>query len=201
MVQPPFSAPRPLRLCIGLGCGCPLLQRDRQHVVANFLFVLPELWHRRGNSLRSCVRAKSLQSGPTLCHLMDCSPSDSSVRGILLARILDCVAVPSSRDLPNTEIEPASLTSPALARGFFTTSASWDAPLPSFDQRQAQLEAFSSKQALVTVVILRTGGLASASTALSCNNSLREDFSQTATGLGRQRAHEYAKARPHKLCI
>ena len=31
-------------------------------------------------------------------------------------------------DLPHTGIEPASLASPALAGGFFTTSATWDAP-------------------------------------------------------------------------
>ena len=30
------------------------------------------------------------------------------------------------RDLPNPVIEPASLTSPALAGGFFTTSATWE---------------------------------------------------------------------------
>ena len=34
---------------------------------------------------------------PTLCDLMDCSPPGSSVRGILQARILEWVAVPSSR--------------------------------------------------------------------------------------------------------
>ena len=33
---------------------------------------------------------------------------------------------PSPGDLPNLGIEPASLTSPALAGGFFTTSATWD---------------------------------------------------------------------------
>ena len=32
-----------------------------------------------------------------------------------------------SRDLPNAGIEPASLTSPALAGGFFTSSATWEA--------------------------------------------------------------------------
>ena len=52
---------------------------------------------------------------------MDCSPPDS-VRGILQA-ILEWVAMPFSRDLPNPGIEPTSLTSPALAGGFFTTSA------------------------------------------------------------------------------
>ena len=44
-----------------------------------------------------CVHAKSLQSCPTLCDLMDCSPSGSSVRGILQARTLEWVAMPSSR--------------------------------------------------------------------------------------------------------
>ena len=34
---------------------------------------------------------------PTLCDPMDCSLSGSSVRGILQARILDWVAMPSSR--------------------------------------------------------------------------------------------------------
>ena len=31
-------------------------------------------------------------------------------------------------DLPESGIEPASLTSPALGGGFFTTSATWEAP-------------------------------------------------------------------------
>jgi len=35
---------------------------------------------------------------------------------------------PPPGDLPYPGIEPASLTSPALARGFFTTSATWEAP-------------------------------------------------------------------------
>ena len=39
----------------------------------------------------------SLQSCPTLCDSMDCSPPGSSVHGILQARILEWVARPSSR--------------------------------------------------------------------------------------------------------
>ena len=35
--------------------------------------------------------------------------------------------VPPPRDLPNPGIKPASLVSPALAGGFFTTSATWEA--------------------------------------------------------------------------
>ena len=51
----------------------------------------------------------------------------SSVRGILQARILERVAMPSSRDLPDPGIEPASLMAPALAGRFFTTSTPWEA--------------------------------------------------------------------------
>ena len=43
------------------------------------------------------VPAKSLQSYPTLCDPMDCSPPGSSVHGILQARILEWVAMSSSR--------------------------------------------------------------------------------------------------------
>ena len=45
----------------------------------------------------SCMRVKSLQSYPTHCDPMDCSPSGSSVRGIFQAGILEWVAVSSSR--------------------------------------------------------------------------------------------------------
>ena len=43
------------------------------------------------------MRAKSLQSYPTLCDPRDYSLPDSSVHGILQARILECVAMPVSR--------------------------------------------------------------------------------------------------------
>ena len=44
----------------------------------------------------------------TLCDRMDCSPPDSSVHGIPQARILEWVAISSSRDLPNPGIKPVS---------------------------------------------------------------------------------------------
>ena len=65
---------------------------------------------------------------PTLCHPMDCSPPGSCVHGILQARILEWLPCSPPGDLPNPEIEPASLMSPALAGGFFTTSTTWEAP-------------------------------------------------------------------------
>ena len=59
------------------------------------------------------------QSYPTLCDPMDCSPPGSSVHGILQARILEWVALPYSRDLPDPGIEPASLL--YWQMGSFTT--------------------------------------------------------------------------------
>ena len=46
------------------------------------------------------MRAKSLQSCLTLYDPLDCSPPGFSVHGILQARILEWVAVPSSSALP-----------------------------------------------------------------------------------------------------
>ena len=60
---------------------------------------------------------------------MDCGPPGSPVHRILQARILDWVAMPSSRGSFQPRIEPASLMSPALARGFFTTNATCEAPM------------------------------------------------------------------------
>ena len=86
---------------------------------------------------RLCMCAKLLQSCLTLCNPMDCmqpirllcpwvSPGKNT--GMKKKkRILEWVAVPFSRDLPNLGIEPPSLTSPALAGGFFTTSDLWEA--------------------------------------------------------------------------
>ena len=39
----------------------------------------------------------SPQSCPTLCHTMDCSPPDSSVRGVFQGRILEWTAITFSR--------------------------------------------------------------------------------------------------------
>ena len=45
-----------------------------------------------------CMRAKSLQSCPTLCEPMDYSLPGSSVHGILQARILEWVAMLSFKE-------------------------------------------------------------------------------------------------------
>ena len=57
------------------------------------------------------VKVLVAQSCPTLCDPMDCSPSSSSVHGILQARILEWVAISFSRGSSPSRIE---LRSPAL---------------------------------------------------------------------------------------
>ena len=57
---------------------------------------------------------------------MDSSPPVSSVHGILQVRILEWIAMLSSRGLPDPGIEPVSLVSPAWIGRFFSTSASWE---------------------------------------------------------------------------
>ena len=53
---------------------------------------------------------------------MDCSPPGSSVHGILQARILEWVAISSSRGSFRSRDSNLHLISPALAAGFFTTN-------------------------------------------------------------------------------
>ena len=56
------------------------------------------LIHKKGDEgTVSCVCAKSLQSCPTLCDPVDCSPPGSSVHEILQAITLEQVAMLSSR--------------------------------------------------------------------------------------------------------
>ena len=71
------------------------------------------------------MSAKLLHLGPTLCDPMNCSPPGSSVHGILQAsHALPCCP---PGDLPDPGMEPMSLMSTALAGGFSTTSATWEA--------------------------------------------------------------------------
>ena len=76
--------------------------------------------------LVSSVQFSSVaQSCPTLYDPMDCSLPGSSVHGIFQARILEWIACPPPGDRPDPGIKPPSLTSLALASGFFTTSTTY----------------------------------------------------------------------------
>ena len=74
-----------------------------------------------------CVHTKLLQSCLTLCDPKVCSPPGFSVHGILQARTLEWVAMPStrasSRPRDQTRLSVVSCT----GGKFFTTSATWEA--------------------------------------------------------------------------
>ena len=69
-----------------------------------------------------CMRGKLLQLCPTLCNPVDCSPPTPLSTGFSRQEYWSGLLCPPPGNLPNPGIEPASLTTPALAGGFFTTS-------------------------------------------------------------------------------
>ena len=91
-----------------------------------------------------CMLAKSLQLCPTLWDPMSYSPLNSSVHGILQARILEWVAMPFSGDLSNPGMEPA------LAGSFFSTSTIWEAHPRLLRRKYLPTEAFHELYELYT---------------------------------------------------
>ena len=75
---------------------------------------------------RKLMKVLVAQSCPTLRNRMDCSPPDSSVHGILQARMLEWGAIPfsrgSSRSWDQTEVT-------CMAGGFFTILATRESQL------------------------------------------------------------------------
>ena len=79
-----------------------------------------------GSDSTKTRRAKSLQSCPTLWDSMDLSPPGSSVHGILQTRILEWIAMPSSRGSSLLRDHTRNLLClPALAGRLFTISATY----------------------------------------------------------------------------
>ena len=75
--------------------------------------------------LSACIRAKSLQSCPTLCVPMDCSPPGSwdslgKNTGVGCHALLQGIFLTQGSNLH-------LFMSPALTGGFFTTSTTWEA--------------------------------------------------------------------------
>ena len=95
------------------------------------------------------------QSCPVLCNPMDCSPPGSSVHGILQARILEWVAIPSSR----RSSQPRDRTQVSrIAGGFFTIEATREA-LPLnwpllFEQPHMEGHAGSSATCAILLLLL-----------------------------------------------
>ena len=120
------------RACLRNICWCPLPKQDtwpnpdsvRKDYTRDGY---QEEWLSRGQCtvmcMCVCVCAHSVtQLCLTLWDPMDCSPPGSSVHAVSQARILEWVLIPG--DLLDPGIK---LISPALAGGFFTTWATWEA--------------------------------------------------------------------------
>ena len=75
-----------------------------------------------------CRRAKWLQSCLTLGDPVHCRASSPCVPGVLQARTRYWVAMPSSRGIFPVQGSNPHLLSPALAEGFSTMRAAWEAP-------------------------------------------------------------------------
>ena len=74
--------------------------------------------------LTSCVPVHSAPSAcPTCCDLMDCSPPGSSAHGILQARTLEWVVMPSSRGSSPARDQTHVSWSSCIACGFFTAKS------------------------------------------------------------------------------
>ena len=84
-----------------------------------------------------CVRAKSLQLCLTVCDPMDCNLLGSSVHGILQERILEWVAMPSSRGSSQPRDRTCVSNISWLADKFFSMRATWEVQVKSTSTKMA----------------------------------------------------------------
>ena len=108
--------------------GCPEMDSIISPVVQVLQLAGDRPWAMGRLKLHNPMHAQSLRLYPTLCDFMDCHPPGASVHIIFQARILEWVAISSSRGSSQPRIESASPMAPALAGGFFTTWATWETP-------------------------------------------------------------------------
>ena len=129
-VYEPMSPTLQLRPTVFLSCLCNLYTNQYENLKSCLFkkqFLLTLYWPLCLSDwmYRICVHAKLLQSCPTLCHAMDCSPPDSSVHRILQARMPEWVAMSSFR---GSSWARDQTWGSCIAGGFFTAE-----PLGSLD--------------------------------------------------------------------
>ena len=90
------------------------------------------------------------KSCPTLSRSIDCNPPDSSVHGILQARVLEWVAMPFSRG--SSRPRDRTLV-PYVAVRFFTGWATWEA-LNSYKKPAVKWEPYEGLRTYFTTQIL-----------------------------------------------
>ena len=95
-----------------------------------------------GTSILTHVHAKLR---PILCNPMDHSPPGFSVHGILQARILDCVAMPSSRGSSQPRDWTCLSYVSWIGRRVLTTNATWE----TLSHRSLKVEEEPEKDVMV----------------------------------------------------
>ena len=108
--------------------------------VIGFLRRMIQKIHSRRVEKSLHVCAKSLQLCLTLSDPVDCSPPGSSVHGILQARILEWVAMPSSRGSSQPKDPTRVSCCSCIAGGFFTTEPLRKARHKALQNIQAKTE-------------------------------------------------------------
>ena len=93
-------------------------------MASKFLGIIAGLKHHIGCMIMTCRHAKSLHSCLTLCDPMDCSLPGSSVHEILQTRILEWVAMPSSRVSSQPKDQTCISWGSYIAGGFLTLESS-----------------------------------------------------------------------------
>ena len=115
-------------------------QQCAWHIIKTYLL----RGRRHGNNTADSAYSQSVYVGArsclTLCDPLDSSPPGSSVHGDSPGKNtgVDCYVLLQGI-FPIQRLNPLSLTSPALAGGFFTTSAIWEDGTQSFWQSKFHL--------------------------------------------------------------
>ena len=127
-------------------------------------------YSRTNDSLRNMMLcAKLLQSCLTLCNPVGHSPPGSSVPEILQARILEWVAMPSSRGSSQARDCICVSCLPALAGGFFITSATWKAS-KKHHQSFHELDVKTTSRIILGLACRFSGGPHSKESAWNAGN-------------------------------
>ena len=113
---------------------------------------------------------------------------DSSVDGILQAKILEWVACPPPGDLPDPLIKPVPLMSPALVGRFFTTNPTWEAltwvtGIEIIYGCQNAKTGFCTQRKLIIIILLIHLTLTSVTQVNYINVSLFDQYTARLQGL------------------
>ena len=89
----------------------------------------------------ACVHAKSLSCGHLSATLWTIAHQAALSMGFSRQKYWSGLPWPPPEDLPDPGVKPASLASPALAGGFFTTSTTQEAHKSTVRQRKIKIKS------------------------------------------------------------